>query len=165
MTQISYASREQKVWHYIALPARFHFSHIVWMNSVKRLVSNAPALIFTKVRSWAKKMFLALEIGNATESAQSQLSYKTFLVSKVNKTNFSFSAEIERHGKYSKGHLILNLRIKFGCLQISRKSKQILYRFLSDKARAEICQKVGWLFGRFEDTKISFWEKLTFSTL
>ena len=33
-----------------------------------------------------------------------------------------------------------NLRTKFWCLQI----------------RAEICQKFGWLFGRFEDTKISF---------
>ena len=41
-----------------------------------------------------------------------------------------------------KGQLIY-LRIKFWCLQISLK---------------EICQNFGWLFGRFEDTKISFWD-------
>ena len=29
--------------------------------------------------------------------------------------------------------------------------------------RAEICQKFGWLFWRFEDTKNSFWDQLTFS--
>ena len=29
--------------------------------------------------------------------------------------------------------------------------------------RAEICQKFGWLFGRFEDTKTSFWDWLTFT--
>ena len=34
-------------------------------------------------------------------------------------------------------------------------TNQILNRFLSE-AREEICQKFGWLFGRFEDNKISF---------
>ena len=29
--------------------------------------------------------------------------------------------------------------------------------------RTEICLKFGWLFGRFEDTKNSFWDYLTFS--
>jgi hypothetical protein len=31
-----------------------------------------------------------------------------------------------------------------------------LDRFLPYEAKAEICQKIGWLLGRFEDTKISF---------
>ena len=30
------------------------------------------------------------------------------------------------------------------------------------KARAEILQKFGSFFGRFEDTKIPFWDYLTF---
>ena len=44
--------------------------------------------------------------------------------------------------------------MKFWCLQISQKAKQILDTFLPYEARTEICQKFGWLFGRFEDTKI-----------
>ena len=31
------------------------------------------------------------------------------------------------------------------------------------EARAEILQKIRLLFGRFEDSKISFWNYLTFS--
>ena len=56
------------------------------------------------------------------------------------------------------------------CLRVFLKRSQykflskILDRFLPYEARAEICQKFGWLFGRFEDTKISFWEYLTFSS-
>jgi hypothetical protein len=49
-----------------------------------------------------------------------------------------------------------NLRMKFWLLQISQKANQILDRFLHYEARAEICQKFGWLFWRFGDTKISF---------
>ena len=49
-----------------------------------------------------------------------------------------------------------NLKMKFWCLHISQKANQILDRFLAYEPRAEICQKFGWLFGRFEDTKISF---------
>ena len=41
----------------------------------------------------------------------------------------------------------------------SKKKPTKLYRFLPyEEARAEICHKFGWLFGRFEDTKISFWD-------
>ena len=50
----------------------------------------------------------------------------------------------------------VNLRMKFWCLQISQKANQILDKFLPYEARAEICQKFGWLFERFEDTKNSF---------
>ena len=39
--------------------------------------------------------------------------------------------------------------MKFWCLQISQKAKQIIDRFLPYEARAEICQKFGWLFDRF----------------
>ena len=52
----------------------------------------------------------------------------------------------------------VNLRKKFWCLQISQKANQILDRFLSYEARAEICQKFSWLFWRFEYTKHSFWD-------
>ena len=47
--------------------------------------------------------------------------------------------------------------MKFWCLQISQKSNRIFDRFVPNEARArtEICQKFGWLFGRFEDTTIS----------
>ena len=51
----------------------------------------------------------------------------------------------------------VNFKMSFWCLQISQKANQILDRFLPYEARAEICQKFGWLFGRFKDTKISFW--------
>ena len=44
--------------------------------------------------------------------------------------------------------------MKFWCLQISQKGNQILDRFLPNEAREEICQEFGWLFGRFEETKI-----------
>ena len=40
--------------------------------------------------------------------------------------------------------------------KISQKNNQILDRYLSYEALAEICQKFGWLFGRFEDTKFHF---------
>jgi hypothetical protein len=43
--------------------------------------------------------------------------------------------------------------MKFWCLQISQTDHQILNRFLPYEARAEICQKIDWLFGRFEDNK------------
>ena len=43
--------------------------------------------------------------------------------------------------------------MKVWCIQISKNANQILDRFLPYEARAEICQKFGWLFGRFEDTK------------
>jgi hypothetical protein len=49
---------------------------------------------------------------------------------------------------------MVNLRMKFCCLQISQKAKQSFDRFLPYEARAEICQKFGWLFGRFQDTEI-----------
>ena len=55
--------------------------------------------------------------------------------------------------------------MKFWCLQISQKNNQILDRFLTYEARAEICQKFVWLLGRFKDTKISFWDWLTFKVL
>ena len=45
------------------------------------------------------------------------------------------------------------------------KSQPILDIFLPYEARAEILVEIGWLFGRFEDTKISFWDYLTFSIL
>ena len=48
--------------------------------------------------------------------------------------------------------------MKFWGLQISQKANQILDRFLPYEARAEICQNFGWLFGRFEDAKILFWD-------
>ena len=54
------------------------------------------------------------------------------------------------------GQLISDLRIKFCCLQIFQKVNQILDRFLPYEARTEICQKIGWPFGRFEDTKNAF---------
>ena len=50
-------------------------------------------------------------------------------------------------------------------LQISQKANQILDRFLPYEAKAEICQKFGWLFGRFVHTKNSFWDWLTFSNI
>ena len=53
--------------------------------------------------------------------------------------------------------------MEFFSLQISQKANQSLDKFLPYEARAEICQKFGYLFGRFEDTKISFWDELTFS--
>ena len=40
----------------------------------------------------------------------------------------------------------VNLRMNFGRLQISQKGNQILDRFLLYEARAEICQKFGWIF-------------------
>ena len=52
--------------------------------------------------------------------------------------------------------------MKFWCLKISQKANQILDKFLPYKAKTEICQKFGWLFGWFEDTKNSFWDLLTF---
>ena len=53
--------------------------------------------------------------------------------------------------------------MKFWCLRISQNVDRILDRYLPYDARAEICQKFGYLFGRFEDTKISFWDELTFN--
>ena len=53
---------------------------------------------------------------------------------------------------FSKGQLISEWN--FGVF----KSPQILDRFLPYEARAEICQKFGWLFGWFKDTKKSFWD-------
>ena len=41
-------------------------------------------------------------------------------------------------------------------LKVSLSQNEILDRFLPYEARAEIYQKFGWSFGRFEDTKISF---------
>ena len=46
--------------------------------------------------------------------------------------------------------------MNFWCLQIFQKANQILDRIMPYEARADICQKFGWLFGRFEDTKNSF---------
>ena len=40
----------------------------------------------------------------------------------------------------------------------SPKDNQILPRFLPYEAREEILVEIGWLFGRFEDNKISFWD-------
>ena len=40
--------------------------------------------------------------------------------------------------------------------ELATTSNQIFDRFLPLLHRAEICQKFGWLFGRFDDTKISF---------
>ena len=48
--------------------------------------------------------------------------------------------------------------MKLWCLQISQKANQILDRFQPYEGKAEICQKFGWLFGRFEDAKNSFWD-------
>ena len=49
--------------------------------------------------------------------------------------------------------------LNFGVFKSSKKpTNQILDKFLPYEAKAEICQKFGWLFGRFEDTKISFWD-------
>ena len=45
--------------------------------------------------------------------------------------------------------------MKFWYLQISQKTNQILDRFLNYEARPEIYQRFGWLFERFEGTKIS----------
>ena len=42
--------------------------------------------------------------------------------------------------------------------ELATTSNQIFDRFLPLLHRAEICQKFGWLFGRFDDTKISFWD-------
>ena len=48
--------------------------------------------------------------------------------------------------------------MNFQCLEISQKANKIQPRFLSYEARAEILVEFGWLFGRFEDNKISFWD-------
>ena len=45
--------------------------------------------------------------------------------------------------------------MKFWLLQISQKANQILDRFLHYEARAEICQKFGWL-GDLETPKFHF---------
>ena len=55
--------------------------------------------------------------------------------------------------------------MKFWCLQLSPKDNQILDRFLPYEARAEICQKFGWLLGRFEATKNLFFDEMTFRVL
>ena len=39
---------------------------------------------------------------------------------------------------------------------IPPKANQILDKFLPKEARKKICQTFGWIFGRFEGTKISF---------
>ena len=44
----------------------------------------------------------------------------------------------------------------FGAFKSPKKTNQILDRFLPYEARTETCQKIGWPFGRFEDTKNSF---------
>ena len=59
-------------------------------------------------------------------------------------------------GQILKGQLISEWN--FGVVKSPKKQNQILNRFLPYEARAEICQKFGWLFGRFEDTKISVWD-------
>ena len=56
----------------------------------------------------------------------------------------------------SKGQLISEWN--FGVFKSPKKPTQILERFLPYKARAENCEKFCWLFGRFNDTKISFWD-------
>ena len=47
--------------------------------------------------------------------------------------------------------------------QINKIKALYLISIIIFEARAEILTKKGLLFGRFEDTKISFWDKLTFS--
>ena len=44
----------------------------------------------------------------------------------------------------------------FGVFKSPKKPTKFFDRFLPYEARAEICQKCGWLFGRFEDTENSF---------
>ena len=56
----------------------------------------------------------------------------------------------------------VNLRMNFGVFKSPKKPTKFLTDFVP---RAEICQKFGWLFGRFEDTKNSFWDQLTFRQL
>ena len=64
--------------------------------------------------------------------------------------------EFELHKVHPRGLLISELN--FGVFKSPKKANQILHRFLLYEATAEICQKFGWLLGRFEDTKNSFWD-------
>ena len=57
-----------------------------------------------------------------------------------------------------KGQLISEWN--FGVFKSPKKPTKFETNFcpMAYEARAEICQKFGWLFGRFEDTEISFWD-------
>jgi hypothetical protein len=50
-----------------------------------------------------------------------------------------------------KGQLIS--KCLFGVFKSPKKANQIFDRLLPYEARAEICLKFGWLFGRFEEPK------------